>query len=102
MNNISKSVETRTETVTKESTDEQGNKIETTEQVKKKYLVITLTGKTADDMANSYSFNDTQKKYLAEFVATATIFFCVSLTVSFEKSRSLMSIPLPPDTPPIL
>ena len=47
MNNISKSVE----------------------QVKKKYLVITLTGKTADDMANSYSFNDTQKKYLAELMS---------------------------------
>lgn len=69
MNNISKSVETRTETVTKESTDEQGNKIETTEQVEKKYLVITLSGKTADDMSVSYSFNDTQKKYLAELMS---------------------------------
>lgn len=69
MNNISKSVETRTETVTKESTDGQGNTIETTEQVEKKYLVITLTGKTADDMANSYLFNDTQKKYLAELMS---------------------------------
>lgn len=69
MNNISKSVETRTETVTKESTDEQGNKIETIKQVEKKYLVITLSGKTADDMANSYSFNDTQNKYLAELMS---------------------------------
>ena len=69
MNNISKSVETRTETVTKESTDEQGNKIKTTEQVEKKYLVITLTGKTAEDMSISYSFNDTQKKYLAELMS---------------------------------
>lgn len=69
MNKISKSVETRTETITKESTDEQGNKIETTKQVEKKYLVITLSGKTADDMANSYSFNDTQKKYLAELMS---------------------------------
>lgn len=69
MNNISKSVETRTEMVTKESTDEQGNKVETTEQVEKKYLVITLSGKTADDMANSYSFNDTQKKYLTELMS---------------------------------
>lgn len=69
MNNISKSVETRTETVTKESTDEQGNTIEATEQVEKKYLVITLSGKTADDMANSYSFNDTQNKYLAELMS---------------------------------
>ena len=69
MNNISKSVETRTETVTKESTDEQGNKIEATEQVEKKYLVITLSGKTADDMSVSYSFNDTQKKYLAELMS---------------------------------
>lgn len=69
MNGISKSVETRTETVTKESTDEQGNTIETTEQVEKKYLVITLTGKSADDMSVSYSFNDTQKKYLAELMS---------------------------------
>lgn len=69
MNNISKSVETRTETITKESTDEQGNKIETTEQVEKKYLVIILSGKTAEDMSTSYSFNDTQKKYLAELMS---------------------------------
>lgn len=69
MNNISKSVETRTETVTKESIDKQGNKIKTTEQVEKKYLVITLTGKTAEDMSVSYSFNDTQKKYLAELMS---------------------------------
>ena len=62
MNGISKSVETRTETITKESTDEQGNTVESTEQVEKKYLVITLSGKTADDMSVSYSFNDTQKK----------------------------------------
>lgn len=69
MNGISKSVETRTETVTKESTDEQGNKLKITEQVEKKYLVITLSGKTADDMSISYSFNDTQKKYLAELMS---------------------------------
>ena len=69
MNNISKSVEIRTETVTKESTDEQGNTIEATEQVEKKYLVITLTGKSAEDMSVSYSFNDTQKKYLAELMS---------------------------------
>ena len=69
MNNISKSVETRTETITKESTDEQGNKIETTKQVEKKYIVITLTGKTAEDMSATYSLNDTQKKYLAELMS---------------------------------
>ena len=69
MNNISKSVETRTETVTKESTDKQGNKVETTKQVEKKYLVITLSGKTAEDMSTSYSFNDTQNKYLAELMS---------------------------------
>lgn len=69
MNNISKSVETRTETVTKESTDKQGNKVETTKQVEKKYLVITLSGKTAEDMSATYSLNDTQKKYLAELMS---------------------------------
>lgn len=69
MNNISKSVETRTETVTKESTDEHGNTVEITEQVEKKYLVITLTGKTAEHMSATYSLNDTQKKYLAELMS---------------------------------
>ena len=69
MNNISKSVETRTETITKESTGGQGNKVENTEQVEKKYLVITLSGKTAEDMSATYSFNDTQKKYLAELMS---------------------------------
>lgn len=69
MNNISKSVEIRTETITKESTDEQGNTIEATEQVEKKYLVITLSGKTAEDMSATYSLNDTQKKYLAELMS---------------------------------
>lgn len=69
MNKISKSVETRTETITKESTDEQGNTVETTKQVEKKYLVITLSGKTAENMSVSYLFNDTQKKYLAELMS---------------------------------
>ena len=69
MNGISKSVETRTETITKESTDKQGNKVETTEQIEKKYLVITLSGKSAEDMSVSYSFNDTQKKYLTELMS---------------------------------
>ena len=69
MSNISKSVETRTETITKESTDEQRNTVETTKQVEKKYLVITLTGKSAEDMSTYYSFNATQKKYLAELMS---------------------------------
>lgn len=76
MNNISKSVETRTETITKESTDEQDNKIETTKQVEKKYIVITLSGKTAEDMSVSYSFNDTQKKIVA--VATNSAKYGIS------------------------
>lgn len=79
MNNISKSVETRTETITKESTDEQGNTVETTEQVEKKYLVITLTGKSAEDMSTSYSFNATQKKYLAELMSDKNNKLWVSL-----------------------
>lgn len=79
MNGISKSVEIRTETITKESTDEQGNTIEATEQVEKKYLVITLTGKTAEDMSATYLFNDTQKKYLAELMSDKINKFWASL-----------------------
>lgn len=53
MNSISSSVETRT--------DEQDDS--------QTILVITLSGKTADDMANAYAFDEQQKQYLAELMS---------------------------------
>lgn len=60
--------ETRTETKEITSTDENGNEVITTEEVTIKVLTITVNSKTANDMANEYSFNKKQKEYLAELM----------------------------------
>ncbi len=65
MNSIDAKAETRTETKEITSTDENGNEVITTEEVTIKVLTITVNSKTANDMANEYSFNKKQKEYLA-------------------------------------
>lgn len=68
MNSINVKAETRTETKEITSTDENGNEVITTEEVTIKVLTITVNSKTANDMANEYSFNKKQKEYLAELM----------------------------------
>lgn len=68
MNSIDSKAETRTETKEITSTDENGNEVITTEDVTVKVLTITISSKTADEIASAYSFNDKQKEYLAELM----------------------------------
>lgn len=68
MNSIDAKAETRTETNEITSTDENGNEVITTEEVTIKVLTITVNSKTANDMADEYSFNKKQKEYLAELM----------------------------------
>lgn len=68
MNRIDAKAETRTETKEITSTDENGNEVITTEEVTIKVLTITVNSKTANDMADEYSFNKKQKEYLAELM----------------------------------
>lgn len=68
MNSIDVKAETRTETKEITSTDENGNEVITTEEVTIKVLTITVNSKTANDMANEYSFNKKQKEYLVELM----------------------------------
>jgi hypothetical protein len=69
MNTISSHTETASTTVTKETDDGHGNIIttETTETVTTLY--ITVSHKTADEMAAEYGFTQQQKEYLAELLA---------------------------------
>lgn len=69
MNSISSSVETRTETQEVTTTDEIGEEVTTQQEVSLKVLTITITDKTAEDMANEYAFDDVQKKYLTELMS---------------------------------
>jgi hypothetical protein len=69
MNTISSHTETASTTVTTETDDGHGNIIttETTETVTTLY--ITVSHKTADEMAAEYGFTQQQKEYLAELLA---------------------------------
>ena len=70
MHSISSSTETKTETVITETQDENGSIVETTTEVTRTYLYITVTHKTVDEMAAQYGFNESQKQQLAELLST--------------------------------
>ena len=71
MNEISSRTETKTETVITETDDGHGNIVETETTVTQTYLYITVSHKTADEMAEQYGFDDDQREQLAELLSEA-------------------------------
>ena len=69
MNEISSRTETSTETVIEESDDGNGNIVETTTTVTRTTLYITVSHKTAEEMADYFGFNADQRAQLAELLA---------------------------------
>lgn len=69
MNQISTRTETKTEEVITETDDGHGNIVQTVTTVTRTYLYITVTHKTAEEMANQYNFNADQREQLAELLA---------------------------------
>ena len=69
MNDISSRTETKTETVITETDDGHGNIVQTETMVTRTYLYITVTHKTADEMATQFGFNADQKKQLNELLS---------------------------------
>ena len=69
MNEISHRTETATTTQTVETDDGEGNIIEEEVEVTTTALYITVTHKTADEMADAYSFTTDQRAQLAELLA---------------------------------
>ena len=69
MNQISSRTETRAETVITETDDGNGNIVETETTVTQTYLYITVSHKTAEEMAAQYGFDEEQKEQLAELLA---------------------------------
>ncbi len=69
MNEISSRTEVKTETQTVESDDGHGNIVETETTVTRTYLYITVSHKTADEMADKYGFNTEQRQQLYELLA---------------------------------
>ena len=69
MNAISSRTETKTETVITETDDGHGNIVQTETTVTRTYLYITVTHKTADEMAAQFGFNSDKKKQLNELLS---------------------------------
>lgn len=69
MNEITHRTETKTETVIVETDDGNGNILEEEVQETITTLYITVSHKTADEMAGQYGFNEDQKQQLAELLA---------------------------------
>lgn len=69
MNTLTAQTETKTETVVTQTVDGHGNVVETTTTVTKVYLYITVTHKSADEMANQYGFNEAQRAQLSELLS---------------------------------
>ncbi len=69
MNTITSRTESRTVTEIHEATDSYGNVVTTEVTVTKVYLIITVTHKTADEMADHYGFTDSQRAQLTELLS---------------------------------
>ena len=69
MNEISRRTETATTTQTVETDDGAGNIVEEEVEVTTTTLYITVTHKTADEMADAYNFTADQRAQLAELLA---------------------------------
>ena len=69
MNEISSSISTRTETVMETSDDGNGNIVETEVTVTQTYLYITVSHKTAQEMADQLGFDQDQREQLSELLA---------------------------------
>ena len=69
MNEISSRTESKTEKVITETDDGHGNIVETTTTVTHTYLYITVSHKTAEEMADLFNFNADQRQQLSELLA---------------------------------
>lgn len=69
MNEVGQSTDTATHTNVTETDDGHGNIVETTTTVTETTLYITVSHKTADEMANIYHFTADQRRQLAELLA---------------------------------
>lgn len=68
MNELSSRTESKTEKVITETDDGHGNIVETTTTVTRTYLYITVSHKTAEEMADHFNFTADQRQQLSELL----------------------------------
>ncbi|MDD4496361.1 MAG: CHAP domain-containing protein, partial [Eubacteriales bacterium] len=69
MNEISSRTQSKTETIIETTNDGQGNIVEMEQTVTRIYLYITVSHKTAEEIADKYGFNAEQRKQLSELLS---------------------------------
>ena len=69
MNDLSSRTESKTEDVITETDDGHGNIVETVTTVTRTYLYITVSHKTAEEMAEQFDFTADQRQQLSELLA---------------------------------
>ena len=69
MNELSSRTESKTEKVITETDDGHGNIVETATTVTRTYLYITVSHKTAEEMAEQFDFTADQRQQLSELLA---------------------------------
>ena len=69
MNDLSSHTESKAEDVITETDDGHGNIVETVTTVTRTYLYITVSHKTAEEMADRFNFNADQRQQLSELLA---------------------------------
>lgn len=69
MNDLSSHTESKAEDVITETDDGHGNIVETVTTVTRTYLYITVSHKTAEEMAEQFSFTADQRQQLSELLA---------------------------------
>ena len=94
MNSVDYATETYTEEVTVEIEDSSGEVSEVTQTVEKTRLVITVSGKTAQQMAEEYGFTAEQLGYVAELLSEEYAEFWTMLSLPGVGSDDIVAVAL--------
>ncbi len=94
MNTIDYTTEVYTEEVTVEIEDSSGEVSEETQTVEKTRLVITISSKTAQQMAEEYGFNKEQLGYVTELLSEEYAEFWTMLSVPGVGSNDIVAVAL--------
>ena len=94
MNEIDYHTESYTETVIETSVDEEGNPIETETTVTRSRLFITVTHKTAEEMAGEYGFSAEQREQLADLLSDENASLWSATLYGIEFSGDIVAVAL--------
>ena len=93
MNAVSHKIAYETDTVIETTDDGHGNKVESSSTISRKIINITISHKTADDMAEKYGFTTAQKDQITELLSEENAWSAVMYGFS-SANDSLVSVAL--------